>query len=304
MKDYIFLLYIVTILISSLSIFASILFYFYKKQIWLKYFIHLLLVFLLMVIIYTIFYFIFLYSYRVTAVLDKILLVIVIYILSYMLGSSLLLGFAIKEIEITNKIRTITYTIILCYLFFSTFIVVIENKNIINIFLFVIDFLIIILLLLSLIKFKTLIKNNDQKIIAYLIILSLILAPIEIAEYIIRKDKMMHDTYIPMGAITFAFFCLLLNLINFIITLPKIIYSKKMINQNPHVISDTLIKKYKISNSEKKILLKLQKGLNNKEIAWELKISTRTVEKHIYNIYRKCSISNRIELLNLINSLK
>ena len=107
-----------------------------------------------------------------------------------------------------------------------------------------------------------------------------------------------------MGAITFAFFCLSLNLINFIITLPKIIFPKRAINQNLDIIPDSLIKKYKISNSEKKVLLKLHKGLNNKEIAWELKISTRTVEKHIYNIYRKCNISNRIELLNIINSIR
>ncbi len=302
MKDIIFLLYIVTLLISVLSIFSSILLYFYKKETWLKYFIHLLLVFLLIITVYTTFYFIFLYTYKVTAVLDRILLIMFIYIFSYMLGSSLFLGFAIKEITITNKIRTVIYAIMFCYLFFSTFIVVIENKIFINYFLILIDLSIIVLLLLSLIKLKNLIHNKNQNILVYLILLSLILAPVEIVEFLIRKDNMMHDTYIPMGAITFAFFCLLLNVINLILTLPKILHSKGIINQNRDVMFNSLIEQYKISHSEKNILLKVQKGLNNKEIAWELKLSTRTVERHIYNIYKKCNISNRIELINLINS--
>jgi DNA-binding NarL/FixJ family response regulator len=54
-----------------------------------------------------------------------------------------------------------------------------------------------------------------------------------------------------------------------------------------------------LSTREKEILDKLSKGLLYKEIAAELFISQETVRKHVYNIYEKLHVNNRIEAVNI-----
>lgn len=53
-----------------------------------------------------------------------------------------------------------------------------------------------------------------------------------------------------------------------------------------------------LSNREREILDYLSRGLLYKEIAAELGISQETVRKHVYNIYEKLHVSNRIEAVN------
>ena len=53
-----------------------------------------------------------------------------------------------------------------------------------------------------------------------------------------------------------------------------------------------------LSKREKEILEKLSKGLLYKEIADELFISAQTVRKHVYHIYEKLHVGNRIEAVN------
>jgi len=53
-----------------------------------------------------------------------------------------------------------------------------------------------------------------------------------------------------------------------------------------------------LSNREKEILEQLSKGLMYKEIAAELFISSETVRKHVYHIYEKLHVTNRVEAVN------
>jgi DNA-binding NarL/FixJ family response regulator len=53
-----------------------------------------------------------------------------------------------------------------------------------------------------------------------------------------------------------------------------------------------------LSRREKEILEMLSKGLLYKEIAEQLYISAETVKKHVYHIYEKLHVSNRIEAVN------
>jgi DNA-binding NarL/FixJ family response regulator len=53
-----------------------------------------------------------------------------------------------------------------------------------------------------------------------------------------------------------------------------------------------------LSNREMEILEMLSKGLVYKEIADQLSISAETVRKHVYNIYNKLHVSNRVEAVN------
>lgn len=59
-------------------------------------------------------------------------------------------------------------------------------------------------------------------------------------------------------------------------------------------------KDYGISRREGEIVRLLAAGKTSPEISEELYISPRTVETHCYNIYRKCGVKNRIELISLL----
>ncbi len=63
-------------------------------------------------------------------------------------------------------------------------------------------------------------------------------------------------------------------------------FSKK---QNPDIV---------ISEREKQVLELLSQGLFYKEISIQLAISTETVKRHCFNIYRKLHVSNRTEAIN------
>jgi DNA-binding NarL/FixJ family response regulator len=53
-----------------------------------------------------------------------------------------------------------------------------------------------------------------------------------------------------------------------------------------------------LSKREKEILEALSRGLLYKEIADQLFISSQTVRKHVYHIYEKLHVGNRIEAVN------
>lgn len=53
-----------------------------------------------------------------------------------------------------------------------------------------------------------------------------------------------------------------------------------------------------LSSREKEILELLSKGLVYKEIAAQLFISAETVRKHVYHIYEKLHVNNRVEAVN------
>lgn len=65
-------------------------------------------------------------------------------------------------------------------------------------------------------------------------------------------------------------------------------------------ISDYFVKKYEITSREREIIELMLSGLSIKEISGKLDRSFKTVNNHIYNIYKKTDVSSRLELLNLI----
>jgi DNA-binding CsgD family transcriptional regulator len=61
---------------------------------------------------------------------------------------------------------------------------------------------------------------------------------------------------------------------------------------------------YKISKREEEVIRHLCEGKTNKEIGQALFISLQTVKDHIYRIYQKTDVKNRVQLINLIQSYK
>jgi DNA-binding CsgD family transcriptional regulator len=69
-------------------------------------------------------------------------------------------------------------------------------------------------------------------------------------------------------------------------------------------IMKRFLQDYKISKREEEVIQELCAGRTNKEISQALFISLQTVKDHIYRIYQKTDVKNRVQLINLIQSYK
>ena len=102
-------------------------------------------------------------------------------------------------------------------------------------------------------------------------------------------------------------------LVFFSANLPPVLYWKAYLKK--HYIApvlqatDTLTLKgffeeYNISKREEEVIRQLCEGKTNKEISDALFISLQTVKDHIYRIYQKTDVNNRVQLINLIQGYK
>ncbi|MCX7710576.1 MAG: helix-turn-helix transcriptional regulator [Clostridia bacterium] len=64
---------------------------------------------------------------------------------------------------------------------------------------------------------------------------------------------------------------------------------------------DMLAQRFDISQREMEILKLVLDGYNNQEVGEELHISPNTVRNHIYSIYKKAGVKNRLELASIIS---
>ncbi len=67
-------------------------------------------------------------------------------------------------------------------------------------------------------------------------------------------------------------------------------------------LTDHFTSQFAISPREAEIISKLITGLSNKEIGEQLHISFKTVENHLYSIYQKTSVKNRVQLASLLQT--
>lgn len=95
--------------------------------------------------------------------------------------------------------------------------------------------------------------------------------------------------------------------------IPPVLYWKSYLEK--HYIAPTLHRTdteamrqffdtFMISKREEEVIQQLCEGKTNKEISKALFISLQTVKDHIYRIYQKTDVKNRVQLINLIQSYK
>jgi DNA-binding CsgD family transcriptional regulator len=65
---------------------------------------------------------------------------------------------------------------------------------------------------------------------------------------------------------------------------------------------DVTAEKHRLTLREREIMRLIYEGFTNPDIAAELFISRNTVKRHLHNIFEKLDVSNRIEVIHLINS--
>lgn len=99
----------------------------------------------------------------------------------------------------------------------------------------------------------------------------------------------------------------------FALHIPPILYLRYFLNNYylMHPITqrslpnwETFSAKFGISAREVEIIRLLIAGKSNKDIEEELFISIKTVKNHIFNIYKKTGVKNRIQLINFVQNFQ
>jgi DNA-binding CsgD family transcriptional regulator len=88
---------------------------------------------------------------------------------------------------------------------------------------------------------------------------------------------------------------------NVLFIIPTLFNAGRMNLTEEKGIPDHFISSHNITDREKEIIIFLLNGLSYSEISDRLFISDKTVETHVYNIYRKTGVKNRIQLFRLIS---
>lgn len=108
----------------------------------------------------------------------------------------------------------------------------------------------------------------------------------------------------------FDFFLLLF--LQFFYNLPPLFFLRRYLKKNHPVESaltgkgetlEQILSEYNISSREQEIIHLICQGKTNKEIEDVLFISLQTVKHHIYNIYKKMGIKNRVQLTNMVRGV-
>jgi DNA-binding CsgD family transcriptional regulator len=106
-------------------------------------------------------------------------------------------------------------------------------------------------------------------------------------------------TIFPSGFFALPLYYLVLNILSIIFTM--VYFNRPAYLQNGR-LTEFFTGEYGITSREGEIIVLLLDGGSNREIGEKLFISYKTVENHIYSIYQKTGVKNRIELFNLILS--
>jgi len=67
-----------------------------------------------------------------------------------------------------------------------------------------------------------------------------------------------------------------------------------------HLDLSLLFKQLELTKREQQVVMLVLEGKSNKEIENELYISQKTVKAHLYNIYKKLNVKNRLQLMNFV----
>ena len=77
---------------------------------------------------------------------------------------------------------------------------------------------------------------------------------------------------------------------------------KQKASRNLKELTPSVLEQFGISNREREIIVCLLEGKNNREIGNRLFIAENTVKKHVFNIYQKLNVRNRVELINRLGN--
>lgn len=173
----------------------------------------------------------------------------------------------------------------------------------------VIDIPLMILLIVgSAFCIKSGIKSRDPKrTIAYKMVITIFMG-VNYITYFINESGMRGTNDETILDLT-IFFWLVINAANMVL-LYKRDFSYSYLQQQPSQTLDeeaalALVKaKYELTKRESEILKEIYEGKTNTQIADDLFISESTVKAHVYNLFRKLQVKNRIEAVCIVREVR
>ena len=130
---------------------------------------------------------------------------------------------------------------------------------------------------------------------SYLILALLVLPPAIIYQSGIL-NSLFHKNYLEIP-FPYIFYCLLFNILCIANTFRYLFIP---VDREIKDIPEQFLLQNHITSREKEIIELLLKGYSNQQIGKSLFISAKTVKNHIYSIYRKTQVQNRMQLVNSI----
>lgn len=129
-----------------------------------------------------------------------------------------------------------------------------------------------------------------------LIIISLLMFPILIADIFIEKIPMFGETF-EFGLLSVFVFYTVFSAMSLYYIAKGFYVLMSRRSQPGHPVD---LGEFHITNREKEIIDCLTAGLSYRQISEKLSISIPTVKTHVTNIYKKLGVQNKIELINAI----
>jgi DNA-binding CsgD family transcriptional regulator len=131
-----------------------------------------------------------------------------------------------------------------------------------------------------------------KKVVTTCFVIAIIIFPFALYQYFTQKPLITGYMERPI-----------LFLILFVFTLVfSFKYFREPAYYNDKGLTEHFITQFSITTRESEIILQVLQGLSNQSIADKLFISPRTVESHLYSIFQKLGVKNRIQLVNLIQT--
>lgn len=141
-------------------------------------------------------------------------------------------------------------------------------------------------------------KKSVQKSFIYFFSLMVIYSLSQAVIIFLPPANLSMDIRLVLAVLPRAAFCLLWGAVELVVFIRRE-YIKEL--EHHESVSSVFIRDYEITARETDVIKCISAGYSNKQTAEELFISEKTIETHIYSIYRKCRVKNKVELLNLIS---
>jgi DNA-binding CsgD family transcriptional regulator len=146
--------------------------------------------------------------------------------------------------------------------------------------------------------------SRKKKVLKSFIILTLVLTPFIFLDMRVEKIEPIASLF-PYGILSFPLFYLFWNILSLFWgfkSLPELFSAKSA--AIPKIMDEgnlnQFFTKFEITNREKEVIKLLLEGYSYNKISETLFVSVSTTKSHVYNIYQKTGVKNKIELLNLV----
>jgi len=134
--------------------------------------------------------------------------------------------------------------------------------------------------------------GKRRKLLLVMISTAVIVFPFALYQYCTDDPYLPHFIEHPLAFLILNACCLIFAL--FYLNQPSFLQSGR--------ITEHFVSEYSITQRENEIINQLLSGKSNNAIATVFSISTRTVESHLYNVFQKTGVKNRLQLMHLIQS--